>query len=61
MMENLPLPNAQYKQAGERIPRENSRVTLILEIEETSTLERMQKNDGTRTKLYKVHNSPLQP
>jgi hypothetical protein len=53
------MPNTSKQ--GERIPRENSRVTLILEIEETSTLERMQKNDGTRTKLYKVHNSPLQP
>jgi hypothetical protein len=28
---------------GERIPRENSRVTMILEIEETSTLEKCRK------------------
>jgi hypothetical protein len=59
MMDLCQMPNTSKQ--GERIPRENSRVTLILEIEETSTLERMQKNDGTRTKLYKVHNSPLQP
>ena len=37
---------ASQREACYTKSEKNSRVTLILEIEETSTLERMQKNDG---------------